>query len=145
MKTFEVILWERTGIWATAMLRSLPCEVRLVQTRGRAECIRQLALAPTSLAALELTPANLANVIAMTRDITAMHPWAAVVVLAEPELAACEPVVREAGALHFFVSPREFDGWRQTVLNHFGRIPLRTGEFAESVWESLPWSDAVGA
>ncbi len=145
MKTPEVILGERTGIWAAAMLRNMPNGVRLVQTRTRAECLRQVALAPTSLVALELTRANLADVVALTRDITAAHPWSAVVVLAAPELAVCEPLMREAGALHVVASPRELEGWRQTVTKHFGRIPMSAGEFAESIWDSLPWSDAATA
>jgi hypothetical protein len=144
MKT-SVILWERTGIWATAMSRQLSDDVPLVQVRGHDECLRELAAAPASVVALELTVANLAQMADLCGEIVARYPYAAAVVLGTPELANCDPLVREAGALHYFASPRELAGWRQTVLNHIERIPTGAGDIAESVWHSLPWSDAATA
>ncbi len=97
------------------------------------------------MAALEPTAANLAQMVELCAEIMATRPYAAVVVLGSPELADYEALLREAGALHWFASPRELGGWRRTVLNHIERIPTGAGDIAESVWHSLPWSDAATA
>ena len=65
--------------------------------------------------------------------------------LAERAVAECETLLREAGALWFAASPRELAGVGRTVLNHLARLPAARGNFADHVWEALPWADAATA
>ncbi len=141
----QIIICERSGIWATVLGRHLPRDVQVLQTRGLDECASALAAAPAALVALELTHGNLAGVLDLLGELPARFPLARVIVLGEHELRACEPLVREAGAVGFFASPRDLAGLRQTAQNHFAQLPARQADFAESVWAALPWSDATTA
>ena len=139
----QVILCERSGIWATVLGRHLPRDVQVLQTRGLSECESALTAAPTALVAIELTHGNLAGVLDLLGELPVRFPLARVVILGEHELRACEPLVREAGAVGFFASPRHLIGLRQTAANHFGQLPAGQADFAESVWAALPWRDAA--
>jgi hypothetical protein len=138
-----VIVCERTSRWATAIRRHLPREVRLVQTRALVECATELATAPASLAAVALTRANLGAVLDFVDSVSRAYSRARVIILADRGLEACEGLLCEAGAIHFSVSPRELAGLDRTIRNHFGRLSVPQAGFAETVWDSLPWSEAV--
>ena len=139
----RVIVCERTGIWATVLARQLPRDVRLMQVRGLRECAAQLSDAPTSLLAVELSPTGVADVLDFVSRLPARFPQARVVVLADHGLQACEQPLREAGAVHFVASPRELGGLERTISNHFAGLATTHNDFAESVWDRLPWSDAA--
>ena len=139
----RVIICERSGIWAAALARHLPREVRFVQTRALAECSAALAAAPMSLVALETSAGNLNGVLAWLAQLPATFPLARAVVLADHGLQSHEWLLREAGAVHFAISPRELDGLAPLMQNHLARLPAPNASFAEQVWNSLPWSEAA--
>ncbi len=139
----RLIICERTGCWATAFARQLPDAVRLVQTRGLAECAAELAAAPASLLALEVTTGNLASVVELLVELAARFPAARAVVLADTETRLCEDLLREAGAIHVFDSPRKLEGMRATIRNHLAHAGTADVGFAESVWDALPWREAA--
>ena len=141
----RVIVYERSGIWATVLGLHLPGDVQLVQTRGLDECAQALAAAPLSMVAVELSDDNLCGVLDLLERLPEMFPLARLVILGRLELQRYEPLVREAGAIHFFESPRDLAGFRQTASNHFAQLPPIKADFAESVWAAIPWSDASGA
>jgi hypothetical protein len=141
----RVIICERTGIWATAIRRHLPADVAISQSCSPAECASLLAGTPTSLVALELTPRNLADVLDMVCTVSERFEGARSIVLAQNALEDCWPLLREAGAVHVFDSPRRLDGLRQTAANHFRRCHVEQTDYAEGIWNSLPWSNAVTA
>jgi hypothetical protein len=138
-----VIVCERTGIWATALRRCLPEEIRLRQTRRLAECVDALAEAPDSLLALELSRSNLSAVLDLLAGLGQKFPRARAVVLAE---RGCEPyewLVREAGAVHFTSSPRESETVARLVSRHRETIPASRASAVALIWDSLPWSDVA--
>jgi hypothetical protein len=140
-----VILYERTGRWAAAIMRHLPAAVELVQVRGRDQCLACLAEAPTSIVAFEFTAKGVKEPVELASQITRRYPWSTIVALAGDEATDFEQLSREAGIAHVFQSPRELAPWPQIVERHFARIPLEPVEFAESVWRSLPWNSAAKA
>ena len=143
MSTSTVILCERSGRGAAAILRHLPAATRLVQVRGREQCLTCVAAAPTSIVALELTAVNAHEIVELTCQIQGRYPWSTIVALAGDDAAECEQLARETGMAHVFYSPRDLAPWRQMAERHFARIPLMPEEFAESVWDSLPWNNAL--
>jgi DNA-binding NtrC family response regulator len=138
-----VIVCERKGAWSAGLRRHLPREVRLRETRLLADCSSALAEAPGSLVVLELTPANLDGVLELLSDVEARYPLAAVVVVAERNLEACEALLREAGAVHFATSPRTADALARLAARHLARLPQQTGTLAARIWASLPWPEAA--
>lgn len=135
-------------MWATALVRHLPREVRVSQSRGLAECTAELAKAPTSLVAIELSRQNLSAALAFLTGLSVKFTLARAIVLIDYELAECtaaecEALAREAGALYFATSPRELAGVGRTVLNHLAGLPATRGSFADHVWDALPWADAA--
>ena len=137
----KVILCERTVRWASALVRHLPAEVRLQQTRSLAECTTELAAAPTSLVALEVTAANFAGVLPWLGRLSARHPLARAVVLADRGLVNGEWLLREAGALHVTTSPRDLGWFRGLIKNHLAGLPSPKVGLARELWDALPWSE----
>ena len=99
----DVIVCELSGIWATALRRYLPDEIRLRQTHRLAECADELAESPDSLLALELTRENLSGLLDLLAGLGKKFPRARAVVLAERGWEPYESLVREAGAVHFTI------------------------------------------
>ncbi|MGD9720281.1 MAG: hypothetical protein AB7O59_07385 [Pirellulales bacterium] len=151
MSVAQVILCERTGIWATVLRGQLSPEVHLVQpgdlataeSMATVECL--LAARPGSVVALALTKSNRAAVLKIVCRLNAQYPRACTIILAESAMASWELLFREAGAVHFCASPRDVSGISQTLENHFRRQPSPTTDLAQSIWDELPWRDAATA
>jgi hypothetical protein len=139
----QVIVCERAGVWAAALKRHLPSEARLRQTRSLGECETLLRAAPTSLAVVELGPAKRAAVVAWLVQLARQFPLARAIVVADRAAGGCESLVREAGAIHFTTSPRELSGWNVIVRNQARRHAHPKADFAEQLWDTLPWSEAA--
>jgi hypothetical protein len=141
-----VILCERGTTWAAMLQRQLPRGVELRQSRTLLDCGDELAVQPGSLVAVELTRDNFAGALSAVCRWTQEFPMARVMVLADSDLESFEWALREAGAVHFTVSPRQLDGMAHLVQRHFERQPQRspTG-LAAAIWDTLPWSDVVRA
>jgi hypothetical protein len=116
----------------------------LRQTRGLGAAAAELAEAPTSLLALELTRQNFTGVLAMMSEIGRKLSRARIMILAERGLDDYEWLFREAGAVYFTSSPRELPGVANLVRRHFNRLPAPpAASVAAQVWDTLPWSDGA--
>ncbi len=142
MNGSTVILCERTLKWAAALRRHLPAAVRLRQTRALAECAAELDAAPTSFVVVELSEAGLPRVLAFLAELARRWPHAAALVVAERPLAEHEWLVREAGAVHFDVSPRAAADWARIAQNHFRRAPQQASPLAALAGQELPWEES---
>lgn len=139
----RVIVYERSGRWAAALRPQMPLEILLAETRSLGECAAELVRSPGSLLALEVTARNLAAVVDLLSGLNRRDPLARALVLVGDGLAASEDLLREAGAVHFVTSIRAAGALKQVFENHFRRVPLPPKNLAGSVWESLPWADAI--
>ncbi len=152
MPRVTLIVLERTGEWAVAIRRHLDeLAMRLLETRSFDEFWLRMAEHPTALAAWEMTELNVRLVTAALVRLQREFPRASAVILAERRLAACEPLVREAGAIHFIDSSRSLGALAEIVRRRASqsrvgpaRLQQPAGENAEvlaEIWTNLPWSD----
>src|SRR4051794_21087706 len=102
-----LIVCERRGVWATALARHLPAGVHMVQTGAVGECAAELDLWPAGFLVLELARDNLASVLELLGGLEWQFPAARAVVVAPRDMLNYEWLLREAGTVHFSVSPRE--------------------------------------
>lgn len=136
----RLIALERTGAWAVALRRELPGSgVPVCETRSVPECWEMLQRHPASFVVAELTrsgaPALLHAIAWLERDF----PLARVAVVAERSLAAWEWPAREAGAVHFTVSPRQLRPLADLAIRHLEDAPKPQRSVVERIWASLPW------
>ncbi len=137
-----VIVCERTLKWAAALRRHLPANARLRETRALGECAVELDAAPESFLVLELSESNLPRVLAFLAELARRWPRAAALVVAEPSLAEHQWLVREAGAVHFDVSPRAAAVWAELATSHFQQSPEQCSALAaiaphEPLWKEI--------
>lgn len=143
MNAPSVIVCERSGKWATALGRHLPPALRVRQTRALSECIGVLAAAPASFLALEATRENLTQLLSLLGDFGHKFPLARALVLADRGFERYEGLFREAGAVHFSVSPRESAELARLAGKHLGGMTPARVFLAEQVWDTLPWSEVA--
>ncbi len=148
----RVIVCERTGRWAAA-LRSVSVSRanRIHETRSLPECWEVLAGAPASLVVVELTPANLANLLTRLQRLNRDYPLARAVVVTDRRLAdgarstehdrsaSWRWLAYEAGAIHFTCSPREMPVVADIARRHLAQAPHGKKNVVEAIWDRLPW------
>ncbi len=139
----RLIVCERRGLWAALLRRALPREVKLRETRSLAECREELAQAPASLLAVELSPGRLSESLDLLSDVGRAYPLARTVMMAPRGCESYEELLGEAGAVHFTTSPRTAATIARLAARHAARVPRPRTTFAAQIWESLPWPDAV--
>lgn len=148
--TAPLIFCERSGQWAAAWriawrrrLRGAEprADIRVSETRSPAECLEMIESAPAAFVVLELTAADCERALDLLFEISARYRSAAAAVAAERSMKDYQWLVRELGAVHFLVSPRELPTLAGMVERFAVRSP-RELEFEESVWASLPWGNA---
>jgi len=136
----RLIVCEQRGRWAAWLRRELePVGVRLMETRLVADCWEALARLPASFLVLELTPANVGELLDRLAWLGRDYPSARAAVVADRRLSECEWLMREAGAVHFLCSPREVRLLAEVACRHLARVPAPPQELAERIWASLPW------
>jgi hypothetical protein len=113
------------------------------QTRWLAECMAELEVAPASMLVLEVSAANLANVLELAVDLDRRFPLARLAVVADRGMESYEWVLREAGAVHFTTSPRTAGDLARIAVRHAACVPQPPATLAAQVWESLPWHEAA--
>jgi hypothetical protein len=150
MDQIAVIVMEHSGDWAAAMrLRFDPSDVRLIETRTLDECWRRLVRQPAALAALELTADNVRPLLATLLRLQSELPEVRAIVMAERRLNAYGDLVREAGAIHFIVSPRALGdvnvlvGRRTIQLASASRETSDFDDPRPAILANLPWSDTL--
>jgi hypothetical protein len=136
----RLIVCERSGRWATVLRRELgPEAVRVHETRNLTDCWAMLAEAPASFVIVELSAGG---VVALLRQMTRLEPdfpLARVAVVAARSLAGYEWLMREAGAVHFACSPRQFGPLARLALRHLAQAPAPQRSLPQQIWASLPW------
>ena len=151
MSQFPLIVMERSGDWAAALRLWLePLEVRLFETRMMDECWHRLVEQPAALAALELTADNVRPLLAMLLRLDDELPEVRAIVMAERRLATYGELVREAGAIHFVVSPRSLGDVAELARRRIGQLdasaPLGLSDLEDPrarIVADLPWSDVI--
>ena len=141
MPPVRMIVCERRDVWAPALRRALGDAILLLPTRSLTECAGELAAAPGSLVAVELTvriAAALAAFVGRTND--RMTPTR-VIVLAERKLAEYEWWMREAGAVHFETSPRKLGVLSGLIARHARDVVPPPASLRDRIWMRLPWGD----
>jgi hypothetical protein len=149
MVQVALIVMERSGDWAAALrLRLERSAVRLIETRMLEQCWQRLVEQPTSLAAMELTAENVRPLLAVLLRMQDELPEVRAIVLAERKLAAYENLVREAGAIHFVVSPRSLGDVAELVHRRAIQLYASAARQADdledprpAILANLPWSE----
>ena len=150
MSQIALIVMERSGEWAAALRQRLErSQVRLFETRTLDECWRRLVEQPTPLAAIELTADNVRPLMAMLLRLQDELPEVRAIVMAKRQLAEYESLIREAGAIHFLVSPRSLGDVAELVRRRQAQLEAsaasRTGDLDDpraEILANLPWSDS---
>jgi hypothetical protein len=137
----RLIVCERTGRWAVALRREWAgAGVRVWETRTLADCRNALVESPASFVVLELQ-GNVAKLLRLMARQPRQFPAARLAVVADREQAACEPLMREAGAVHFLSSPRRIGQLARLACRHLAQVPPPPQSLTERIWSSLPWAE----
>jgi hypothetical protein len=139
MPTARLIVCEKTSFWANALRRETDLAVH--ETRSLAACWRELSDWPNSLLVLELTGGNGELLISRLRDLNREFAGAVAVIVAERRWRGYEWIVREAGAVHFTVSPRCMGPVARLARRHLAAAPEKEMSPVQKIWASLPWSE----
>ncbi|MFH1268775.1 MAG: hypothetical protein ABIK89_23870 [Planctomycetota bacterium] len=136
----RLIVCERRGDWAVALRRELEAAgPRVHETRSVAECWEMLAGWPASFVVAELTRLSAKALLERMAWLERDFPWARVAVVAERSFAWSEWGVREAGAVHFTVSPRQLGPLASLAVRHLAAVPRPRLGLTERIWADLPW------
>lgn len=136
----RLIVCEHEGRWAIGLRRELAGPgVRVDEARSLPECWAMLARWPASLLVVELTRRNARALIERMASLGREYPRARIAVVAERSLAPWEWLMREAGAVHFTVSPRRLGALARLAVRHLGAAPRPARSLTERIWDHLPW------
>ena len=135
----RLIVCERTGCWAVALRRELAdAGVRVWETRTLADCFDELAESPASFVVLELG-GDVAGLLGCLTRQGREFRRARLAVVADRRLAGYEWLMREAGAVRFFCSPRQIGRLAQLACRHLAQVPPPPQDLTERIWAGLPW------
>jgi len=126
--------WTVALRWARTELQP-----RLVVVNKLADCWGELVNSPASFLALELDESNLESIVERLQDLQRRFPQARAAVMCDRSLAACQWLVREAGAVHVAVSIREMATVIGLAECHLARVRPPEVGFRQRVWERLAW------
>jgi len=136
----RLIVCERSGEWSAALRVELDGSgVRLWECRRLAEAWAALAETNSAFVVVEATRENLDELLERLLWMSRDFPRARAAVVADRDLARCEWLAREAGAVHFLVSPRRLAPLAGLVARHLANVPAPPQTFVERIWASLPW------
>ena len=139
--TCRLIVCEKTNRWATAMRAALGLSQRQVlETRSLAGCESALAEAPASLAAVEVTAANLEQVIDFVVQTGRRFPRALIVALLSEEAASAEWLLRETGVIDAVGSVLDAPRVARLARRHFAACPPAEVNLQELVSQRMPWA-----
>jgi hypothetical protein len=145
MSSARLIVCEKTGRWAAALRRALKGQsAAIVPVRSLTQCQATLNAAPASLAAVEVTAANLAASVEFFTQ-TARHPLARLAALIPAELAGAELLLREAGAVDVLISLAQAPRLARLFVRQQRLSPAADRSFQQLVAERLPWPALASA
>jgi hypothetical protein len=141
MAAARLIVCEKSSRWAVAFRRALGRRHRVVaESRSLADCRRQLAEHSGSVAALETTTTNLEAVLKQLPAWSREFPSARFLVLADRELVAAEPLLREAGALEVLLSTSDVARAAKPALRRLALAAPERLSWREAIESRLPWA-----
>ena len=141
--TARLILCEKTGRWAAAFRRAAAAgELPIRETRSLEQLERELEQLPSSVAAIEINSASAARIGSQLAGWRVRFSAARFVLLAETDVAASEPELREAGACHVVYSSRDLAATVELIRRHLARAPRPELSLEDSILASLPWPSA---
>lgn len=136
----RLIVCERFGHWAVALRRELAeSEVRVYETRSLAECWDMLVAHPSSFVVAEVTRSGTQGLLERVARLGKDFPLARASVVGDREVASCEWLIRESGAVYFSVSPREAGVLAGLAVRHLQAAPQPQRTLSEKIWDRLPW------
>jgi hypothetical protein len=116
---------------------------RVVETRSLDDCWAAVATSPASLVAVEATRANLETLVPWMRRLLGTFPHARIVVLGSRALEPAQWLLREAGAVHFVNSPRQWQPVVRIARRHLGAAAGPDDSDRQRLWRRLPWAEAA--
>jgi len=139
MNDQNIVVCEKTGIWAAAMRRAFcwpsgPCE-----TRSWVACLREAQARPDALVALEISPENAETACRRLADLTQRFPRVRVVLLADRKLKPIEWLLREAGAVEVLFSLGDLPRLQPVLRRFREQMSSSQTDFRDQIWSRLPW------
>ena len=138
-----LIVCERDGRWSTALRLRMPQGLpQICETRVLDDCWATLRQCPASFVVVELTETGADALLDRLACRERLFPLVRVAVVADRQLADYEPLVREAGAIHFTTSIREAAPLADLARRHLDRAPRPDRTHTEKIFDRLPWRPA---
>jgi DNA-binding LytR/AlgR family response regulator len=146
VSTASWIFCEPRGNWMVACRRALTASpsketIRLIETRNVAECRQKIANSPGAFVTIELTAECCDEALQLMMDLLRWHADVAFAVTAERAWRNYEPLVRELGAVHFVVSPRQVQPLAAMAARHLSRWSESEQTVPERTLARLPWGE----
>lgn len=139
MNNQDVIVCERSGLWATAMRRALLLSSELCETRSWAACKREIQTRSAALVALEVSPENAEAACGRLIRLAHQFPRVRAVLLADRKLRHVEWLLREAGALDVVYAFSDLPRLRTVLARFREQAPCTPPGFRDAVQARLPW------
>jgi hypothetical protein len=138
----QLIVYEKTGKWASALRRELDQRFvdRLFETRLLGHCEEQVNAHPCSITAIEQTWNNYDSVLLLLDRIHREIPTARTIVLDNTRDSQIVCMNQVAGAIHVTDSKLRLRHAARLIQRHFARFPATSSQFEELV-RRLPWGD----
>ena len=142
MSSARLIVCEKTGVWATAMRRTMSGSgYRVHEVRSLAQCFDALADHPASFVTLELTAANRELIPRAIVRMGIQYPAARAIVVGERGLEGGQWLLREAGAIDVLFSPRQISAAGRLAGRHLAAVPEEEMTLRDLIWSRIPWSN----
>ncbi len=136
----RLIVCERDGSWSVALRSELgETGVRVWECRSLTEAWAALVTTPAAFVIAEATRENLESLLRRMVWFSRDFPQARIAVVASRSMARFQWLVREAGAVHFLVSPRQLTSLAALVTRHLANVPPPPQSMIQRIWASLPW------
>jgi len=143
MNRSHFLVCEKTSRWAVALRWALADSGHRVQeSRSWVDCRRELDPTSPALLALEMRKGNIEEVFQGLADLCWDFPQTRAIVLTQRPLSSYEWALREAGALHVALSPRNLLPVARLVTQFFHQARHPQQSLSETIWVRLPWQGA---
>ncbi len=142
MTTARLIVSETSGRWAFALRAALVnSDVSVTEIAGLADAFERFHHESQALLAFEASAVSAEEGFGLLQESRQRYPGCGVIVLLDEELAASEPLWREAGAIAVVTSPRRLDSTACFIRRYSDTREAPSLTFRENVWQRLPWSE----
>jgi hypothetical protein len=139
MPQSQLIVCERTGVWAAALARLLPSPASIRQTRCLADSWQAFEEMPAGILGLEVTESNLRSSVALLAGLGRQYPLARAFAMTRWASEDEQWLLREAGAVDVAASMRQLHRIARIVQRHLDSVPTEDSSLPEAVWAKLPW------